>query len=73
MENDHEHDWLVQFYSFDPIEHDEPYVVLYCADAVCAQRMTRVMTSEEIERERSQQGYTPYVASGWQQNAEVAA
>ena len=42
----HKHEWLTQFYSFDPIEHDEPYEVQYCA---CGERRTKTMSDELVD------------------------
>ena len=47
--SDHKHEWITQFYSFDSIEHDEPYEVLYCA---CGERKTKKMTAELEEEVR---------------------
>ena len=52
----HKHKWLTQFYSFDPIEHDEPYEVLYCE---CGERKTRTMSQSLIEDVRKEQAYPP--------------
>lgn len=48
----HKHKWLTQFYSFDPIEHDEPYEVQYCEDRKCGQRRTVTMSESLVEEVR---------------------
>ena len=45
----HKHEWVTQFFSFDPIEHDEPYEVQYCADRECGERRTKTMSQSLIE------------------------
>lgn len=42
----HDHEWITLFFSFDPIEHDEPYEVQYCA---CGERRTKTMSQSLIE------------------------
>jgi hypothetical protein len=48
----HKHKWVTQFYSFDPIEHDEPYEVQYCTDRECGQRRTVTMSESLVEEVR---------------------
>jgi hypothetical protein len=48
----HKHKWVTQFYSFDPIEHDEPYEVQYCGDRECGQRRTVTMSESLVEEVR---------------------
>jgi hypothetical protein len=50
----HKHDWLVNYHSFDPIEHGQPYTVFYCP---CGERKTEVMTDEQIESVCHAQGW----------------
>ena len=45
----HTHNWVTQFFSFDFIEHDEPYEVQYCSDRECGQRRTKTMSDSLIE------------------------
>ncbi len=48
----HKHEWTTQFYSFDPIEHDEPYEVQYCTDRECGERRTVTMSDSLVEEVR---------------------
>ncbi len=51
--SNHKHEWVTQFFSFDAIEHDEPYEVQYCSDRNCGERRTRTMSDSLVEEVRA--------------------
>ena len=60
----HTHEWLVNMHVFprdgvegETYEHDEPYVVYYCADRDCGQRKTELIGDELIAEIRQFNGF----------------
>jgi len=60
----HKHEWLEQMYVFPndvedegTYEHDEPYLVQYCADRECGQRRTVVLNLEEAVKVKQREGF----------------